>query len=198
VADLGDVVDGLAVGVARARLTAREQWHVTVVFLGEAPAERAAEALRVAVADTAPFTLRFAGGGTFGRGRSTILWSGVDGDVEALRAMSAAIRRRLRRARLPYDRKPLRPHLTIARPGDRVARAPLQADLATLRGYAGPAWPAASVQLVLSEMVPGRPAGRAHGSTTGDEVAGTDEGTATGPKPRYTDLVSVPLAPARP
>src|SRR3712207_7351867 len=37
--------------------------------------------------------------------------------------------------------KPYRPHLTLARPGDRVDRAGVAADVAALDGYRGPEWP---------------------------------------------------------
>ena len=90
IADLGAVVDGLHVSQANrpghsTRLAARDRWHVTVVFLGDVPEERvdgAADAIQAGTAELAPFELRLAGGGTFGRGSRAILWSGLDGDVD--------------------------------------------------------------------------------------------------------------------
>jgi len=154
VADLGAVVDTLEVSRANApgrstRLAARERWHVTLAFLGDGPpsrAQRALEALAVA-----PVPVRFAGGGTFGRGRFAVLWVGVAGD---LRAVADPVRRELRRARVPFDAKPFRPHLTIARPGDRVAADRLAADVATLATYAGPEWTVDAVHLVHSDLGP--------------------------------------------
>ena len=168
---LGAVVDALHVTAAGARLAARDRWHVTVVFLGEAPIERSGAAVRRAAEGTGPFQLRFAGGGTFGRGTSTILWSGVDGDVAALRSLSTGVRVGLRRARLPFDRKPLRPHLTISRPGAKVPPDAVKADAAELAGYVGPLWTVPAVHLVASEI----------------------EQTATGPSPRYTTLLEIGL-----
>ncbi len=42
-----------------------------------------------------PIAIRFAGGGRFGRGRFTVLWAGVDGDVPALRALAKDVRQQL-------------------------------------------------------------------------------------------------------
>ncbi|MEV0394495.1 2'-5' RNA ligase family protein [Polymorphospora rubra] len=98
--------------------------------------------------------LRLAGGGRFGRGRFTVLWVGLDGDVDALALVSDAVRTELTRARVPYDRRPLRPHLTLARPGERLTRAAVNADLVELAGYVGPWWPLAEMVLMRSHPGP--------------------------------------------
>jgi RNA 2',3'-cyclic 3'-phosphodiesterase len=99
-------------------------------------------------------TLRLAGGGRFGRGRSTVVWAGLHGDVPALERLARMVRRELRAARLEYDRKPPRPHLTLARPGDRLPAPVLADDLAVLREYCGPEWTLDSIRLVRSELGP--------------------------------------------
>lgn len=175
VAHLGSAVETLEVSKANApgrstRLAARELWHITLAFLGDVPVDRvdrAAEAVRRAVATAGgPITVSLAGGGTFGRGGMTVLWGGLAGDVAALRRLAVALRRELRRSRLPHDAKPFRPHLTLARPGDRVARDLIAADVATLSAYAGPEWSVDAVRVVDSQL---------------------------GPKPVHTRLASVPL-----
>ena len=123
-------VSALRVGVASAagvntRLARPDTVHVTVAFLGDVADERldaVTEALGRAVDGPAP-SVRLAGGGRFGRGKFTVLWTGLDGDVDALRGLAGAARRSLKKARLPYDDRPWKPHLTIARPGDRLDRA---------------------------------------------------------------------------
>ncbi|MGI5147107.1 2'-5' RNA ligase family protein [Plantactinospora sp. CA-294935] len=160
------------------RLTARSSLHVTVAFLGEVPDDRlhtVEEALSRAVelwrhppvrrrraaagrvepeaGRTAP-RLQLGGGGRFGRGRFTVLWVGLLGEVDALRRLAATVRRELRRSRLPFDFRPLRPHLTLARPGDRLDRESLDEDLRTLDGYLGPSWPATELVLVRSHLGP--------------------------------------------
>jgi 2'-5' RNA ligase len=178
---LGAVVDTLEVSRANApghstRLTSRDSWHITVAFLGDVPADRvpaAVEAMRASASRATPMRLAFASGGTFGKGRSAILWAGLDGDVPGLRRLGGSLRRDLRRARLPSDAKPLHPHLTISRPGERVSREQVAADVETLSGYVGPEWTADAMYLMVSEM----------------------QRTDSGPKPRYTSIATAPLGP---
>ena len=159
---LGAVVDTLAVARANVeghstRLAARDRWHITLAFLGDVRVDRvdrAAAALDRAWAEADPLSVRFAGGGTFGRGRFAILWAGLDGDVAGLRTVSQALRRELRRARLPFDAKPFRPHLTISRPGTRVDPAELAEDVAILQRYEGPLWTVTEAHLVSSVLGP--------------------------------------------
>ncbi|GAA1777282.1 RNA 2',3'-cyclic phosphodiesterase [Luedemannella helvata] len=186
IADLGNLVDGLAVARpappgGSLRLTRRDAWHITLAFIGEVPATNrdkaegavARAAGSVAAADAVPrrragaaapvgpVTVRIAGGGRFNKGRFTVLWAGLAGDLDGLGAIAAAVRRELRRAKLPVDERSFKPHLTIARPGDRLAPDALAADLDALAGYTGPAWTVSEVLLYASEP---------------------------GPKPRYTRL----------
>lgn len=101
-----------------------------------------------------PVRLRVAGGGKFGRSRFTTVWAGLDGELDRLRGLAAAIRRELKRARLPFDAKPFRPHITLARPGDRLPAETVARDLATLQGYRGPEWTVTDVRLVRSFLGP--------------------------------------------
>lgn len=167
VTDLAARVAELRVGVAAAggvhvRLADPAHLHLTLAFLGEVPDERLVEvesALGL-VAETfrdgrgSSPRLRLGGGGSFGQGRSTVLWVDVRGETDALDTLARLVRHALRRAELPHDDKPFRAHLTIARPGDRVSRADLWTDQEALHGYAGPEWPADELLLVRSH--PGR------------------------------------------
>jgi len=162
-AGFGEAVDALHVGRAaadgiNARLAGREQWHVTLVFLGEVAEERRDDVIgavnRAADRATGRPELSLTGGGTFGRGRFTVLWAGLGGDVAALRALSAAVSAALRKARLPFDRKPFRPHLTVARPGDRLPRETIREDVEALRAYQGPTWTLGEIALVQSHLGP--------------------------------------------
>jgi 2'-5' RNA ligase len=157
--DLADRLADLHVVRAGARVAWRDTWHITLAFLGEVPDDHLPDALdaldaaATAWRATEPaFEVRLAGGGRFGRGRFTVLWVGVES--EPLTALSEAVRRALRDARLPYDPKPFKPHLTIARPGDTVSRAEVDADRDTLAAYRGPAWPVPTVDLVRSRLGP--------------------------------------------
>ena len=174
VEDLATFLSGLHLGRAadrgvNARLATRAHWHVTLAFLGDVADDRvpkAAAALEVLPVAVPPPVLQIAGAGRFGRGRFTIVWAGLRGDVTQLTGLAKGVRRELRRARLPYDEKPLRPHLTLARPGDRLPAEQIAADLAALRGYEGPEWTVEAVRLMRSHL---------------------------GPHPHYDTLHSVPL-----
>jgi 2'-5' RNA ligase len=157
------------------RLAKWDTWHITLAFLGDVADERETD-VHTAVGRAAdgwradgsgPPELRLAGGGRFGRGRFTLLWVGVDGEREALRRLSRVVRRELKRGRLPYDDKPFTPHVTVARPGDRLDRTAVDADRTALAEYRGPAWQVAAVELVRSHL---------------------------GPKPSYDHLAAWPLS----
>ncbi|MFG1673990.1 RNA 2',3'-cyclic phosphodiesterase [Micromonospora sp. NPDC049282] len=165
VTDLAARVAELRVGVAAAngvdvRLADPVHLHLTLAFLGDVPDERlvqvesalglAAESFRDGRGSSP--RLRLGGGGSFGAGRSTVLWVDVRGETDALDTLARLVRHALRRAELPHDDKPFRAHLTIARPGDRLHRADVRTDRETLHGYAGPEWPADELVLVRSHL----------------------------------------------
>ncbi|WP_433346694.1 RNA 2',3'-cyclic phosphodiesterase [Micromonospora sp. CA-111912] len=167
VADLTAEVTRLRVGRAAAvgtdvRLADPANAHLTLAFLGEVDAGRlvdaesalgiAAETFRAGRVGSP--VLRLGGGGSFGEGRLTVLWVDVRGDVEALRVLARLVRIGLSRGGLPHDEKPFRPHLTIARPGDRIDRADVAADREALHDYLGPRWPAAELVLARSHQGP--------------------------------------------
>jgi len=176
IADLHRLVDTLAVAQPMppgksTRLQPPERWHLTLAFLGDVPdqaASKAASAMQAAwqagsldgsrrrpgpIADARP-ALALAGGGSFGRGRFTVLWVGLRGDLDGLAALATSVRRELKRAKLAFDAKPYRPHLTIARPGDRLTRDQLDADRALLDAYHGPQWTINELCLVRSYLGP--------------------------------------------
>ncbi|MCM0676271.1 RNA 2',3'-cyclic phosphodiesterase [Micromonospora phytophila] len=160
-------VERLRIGAASAaginvRLADPAHAHLTLAFLGDVEADRLVEvesALGLAAEwsrdgrDATP-RLRLGGGGRFGRGRFTVLWVDVRGDVEPLNVLARLIRSRLRHARLPHDERPFRPHLTVARPGDRVPPTDVAADVTALHAYEGPEWPAAEMALMRSHLGP--------------------------------------------
>jgi 2'-5' RNA ligase len=125
------------------KLTAVEQWHVTLAFLGEVPEERLSDVEQaldgVRTTSSRGIGLRLAGGGRFANGRSVALWAGVAGDLAGLSGLRADVCARL----AGYADRPFRPHLTIAY--TRAGQA-----LAALEGYAGPTWTVDEFVLVRS------------------------------------------------
>jgi RNA 2',3'-cyclic 3'-phosphodiesterase len=79
------------------------------------------------------------------------MWTGIEGDLRPLRL---ALAKQLRRAKLPYDDKRFHPHLTVARPGDRLPREEIDSDIDALKGYRGPWWTADRLNLVRSHLGP--------------------------------------------
>jgi 2'-5' RNA ligase len=155
-------------------LTRRENWHITLAFLGDVPSARvdvAAAVMREVAAQASPLWLRVEGGGTFGGRRDPILWAGIGGEIDGLRRLARLLQRAVRRARLPVDERPPRPHLTISRPGQRVPPEDVAADVATLSAYVGPQWILSTVSLLRSDI----------------------EQTPTGPAPRYTAVATAPF-----
>lgn len=130
---------------AQARLTAADKWHITLAFLGDVPEDRRADVERALsdVPTAGPITLRLVSGGRFGRGRSTAVWAGVDGDLDALSRLHSDIRAALDAAGQSSDDRPLTPHLTLA-----YSREP--AVLHALEGYRGPQWTVDDFVLVQS------------------------------------------------
>jgi RNA 2',3'-cyclic 3'-phosphodiesterase len=129
-------------GATRIRLTPADRWHLTLAFLGELPPERLPEVEQAldAVDPPGPVRLRLAGGGSFGRGRSSVLWAGVEGDLGDLHGR---IREALRAHGLPHDERPFTPHLTVAYGSSREVRD-------TLAAHSGRAWTAEEMVLVHS------------------------------------------------
>ena len=141
----GRITEALASAGRRVRLTPVERWHLTLSFLGEVEPERLPDVHGAldGVSRSGPITLRMAGGGSFGRGRSAPLWAGLEGDLRGLADLHAGIRDGLAGAGLPYETRPLTPHVTVA-----YAQSPEVREV--LSGYAGPAWAAEEYVLVHS------------------------------------------------
>ncbi|WP_329106686.1 RNA 2',3'-cyclic phosphodiesterase [Micromonospora sp. NBC_01699] len=174
-ADLTGQLTRLRVGAASAsgvdvRLTPPDHLHLTVVFVGEvaesrlpglhSALDRAARTWRPSPGTDGSVELvgtprlRLGGGGLFGVPPETVLWVGLRGDVDALHAVSVASRRELAAVGLPADPRPYVPHVTLARPGNRLSPEAVEADRAALDGYLGPEWPATELVLVRSRPGP--------------------------------------------
>ena len=131
----------------------REQWHLTLAFLGEVADDHVPELqqrLARAAGRHPPLTLRFAGSGRFG-GR--VLFMALDGDVQGLKRLAASAGAAARRVGIAVEDRPYRPHLTLARAaaggGD---LRPLVARLATIEGQA---WTATTPRPRAQQARPG-------------------------------------------
>jgi 2'-5' RNA ligase len=127
------------------RLTPADRWHLTLRFLGEVAGERQAdvECALDGVPRAGKISLRLAGGGQFGKGRSTVLWAGVQGDLGALTGLHDAVG-----AALGAESEPFTPHLTVAYANSGAVRN-------VLEGYTGPEWTVDEFVLVRSHHADG-------------------------------------------
>ncbi|ANE48560.1 hypothetical protein SY83_22285 [Paenibacillus swuensis] len=101
------------------RLSHPEDYHITLKFIGET-SMRMAETLMKIGGEVAqrhkPFTLFAHGAGAFGKPlRPSVLWTGVTGDVDALRKLESDLVERISTIGIPKEDRPYRPHITLAR-----------------------------------------------------------------------------------
>jgi 2'-5' RNA ligase len=111
--------------------------HITLAFLGQvddAKVPAVVAAVEEAAAGHAPLSLRFGGGGGFGRPRRPrVLWASVEGDTEALAAVQKAVTGALEPLGFPPEDRPFKAHVTLARarnPGGDAGLAACAEDLA--------------------------------------------------------------------
>jgi 2''-5'' RNA ligase len=131
-----------------------EDWHITLAFLGELPVEtvpRLRPPLAELAADHRPPSLALRGSGHFD---DRVLWSGIDGDLDELHELAAAVRTAVRNCGVTFEERPLRPHLTLARArrGDRSSAEEVARALADFTGHP---WPAGRLHLVGSNFARG-------------------------------------------
>jgi 2'-5' RNA ligase len=124
-----------------APLTDTGKWHVTLLFLGEVAEDRVEAVARILRDVPVPgrFSLRLGGSGRFG----AAAWAAVDGDLEALGDLRAAMKDALDAGGFPSDGRPFTPHLTVSYNGD-------EATGRALADYTGSPWTVSEFALVRS------------------------------------------------
>ncbi len=100
------------------RPVALDRMHLTVRFLGEVD-EDLVPALDAALRESVPpvgVDLELTAAGTFGSAaRTSVVWLGLGGDLDALRALAGRVEAAVEAAGLRPERRELRPHVTLAR-----------------------------------------------------------------------------------
>ncbi len=109
----------------RGRFKRRENFHLTLKFLGEVPAADVAlltPPLTAIAAAEAPFALGLGRLGQFGSGSPIrTVWAAVAGDLERLQRLQGKVEQALAPFGFPAEGRPWRPHVTLAQD---VALAP--------------------------------------------------------------------------
>jgi 2'-5' RNA ligase len=149
--------------------TSHNAWHVTLAFLGQVSdlaADRLPPRLERAARRRAILKLAFSGQGAFpNAAMARVLWTGLQGDRQALAGLAASVSAGARRAGAPPpdEHRPYQPHLTLAR-----CRAPADVRplVTALSGFVGTPWAAERIHLIRSHP---------------------------GPRPQYEELASWPL-----
>ena len=119
------------------RPVAPELMHVTLAFLGRVPVERLPEVVDAArgASDASPFALTLQGVGRFpSSGAPRVAWIGMGEGATEMAALADALRRDLAARDLPFDAKPFRAHVTLARVRENVARDDLRAIRTIIEG----------------------------------------------------------------
>jgi len=145
-----DAVGERTAGVAvPGRRTTRDQWHLTLQFLGNrADVDAVADAL-VGI-DPAPGEVRMGGTGAFPRdSRGTVLWLGVSDGAEWLAQVADAVMTRTEELGHERETRPFRPHLTLARCRTPTDLRPVIAALGD--EPVGPAWRVETVTVFESQ-----------------------------------------------
>ena len=100
------------------RLVPPQNWHFTLRFLGDTDPvmrDRLIAGLRAAALGSS-FSISFGGLGAFPRAnRARIIWLGVDEGAGRLVAIAESVESAVRRAGLPPEQRPFKPHLTLSR-----------------------------------------------------------------------------------
>lgn len=103
-------------GIDGALWTDRDNFHITLTFIGnvdEATAEQADEALSGIRME--PFNVELKGTGSFAQGEfPKVLWIGVE-KSEPLFRLKEKVDRALEKSKLPFENRKYTPHVTLAR-----------------------------------------------------------------------------------
>lgn len=140
------------------RRVAPELMHVTLAFIGWIGEERldaVTSAVEAGVAGASTFDVTFTGVGRFpDRGAPRVVWAGTS-ETREIEALGATVREALTRRGIPFDPKPLRAHVTLARVLDGASapdRRAVERAAATARVPDGSAFTADAVHVVQSVL----------------------------------------------
>ncbi len=132
--------------------------HLTLKFLGDVPEEQVptlCEALQSVAGGASPFQLQPAGCGAFPSIKQMrVVWVGVRGELDALRALQAGVEEALGTLGFQPEGRPFRAHLTVGRvKGSQRARV-LQETLLSNQNFIAEAFDVTDLVLYKSVLRP--------------------------------------------
>lgn len=142
---------------------APELLHVTLAFVGPVGEDRVADVITAARTAAAASGALDIGLTTVGRfpdhGRTSVIWAGTSAAGEAIERLGGAVRAELARRRVPFDGKPLRTHVTLARVRDSASADQAEAIDAAVKAARvdGLAFRAEDVHVMESRLTPKGP-----------------------------------------
>lgn len=155
--ELERVVAPLRAARPELRWASAQSWHVTLAFLGEVN-EKATPRLVVKLGNAAArhraLGLQTASGGAFPKAsRARVLWTGLQGDMDALDAIAESVAAAARHAKIPLPDagRIFRPHITLARCKEPVNVSDL---VDSLKSHTGSPWTADRIHLIRSYLGP--------------------------------------------
>jgi len=136
------------------RWAGRDQWHVTLQFLGPVPKlAPVVDALAEAVAGLEPFRFQLGGSGAFPNPRrARVIWIGARDGAGSMAGVAAAVTGALAPVGYEAEARPFRSHLTVARLRDPGDVGPALAALGD--APVGEAWTVEEIVLYQSRLSP--------------------------------------------
>jgi len=136
--------------------------HLTLVFLGDVPAESLGDleaAVREAVAGRGPIALRASGAGRFPeRGLPRVVWVGIEDGSGALAALQKSLADATAVFAEKVEDRSYEPHLTVGRVKSGKDAMALSQAIGALAAAQGPAFEAREVTIFRSDLSPQGPA----------------------------------------
>lgn len=135
--------------------------HLTLVFLGNVPADMLGDleaAVREAVAPFGPLTMRVQGAGRFPpRGLPRTIWIGIEETSGGLAKLQAAVARAAGAFAEKEEDRAYAPHLTLGRVKSPRGGRDLAGAIDAMSGATGPSFEAREVTIFRSELSPQGP-----------------------------------------
>lgn len=112
-------IQQLRMALPNAKWVPRENWHVTLKFLGEVTDERVPEVSEIgrgAASKTALFSTLLTEIGSFpSKTRTRVLWVGLQDPDHTMAHLAARLEKKLGKAKFRQESRDFHPHLTLAR-----------------------------------------------------------------------------------